>query len=290
MKTKRIFGSLIAIAVTLVLFSTACSKSNNSSYAPTPSPSPVAPAGVQLTADAKFGNILTDNTGRSLYFFSEDAAGTSTCVGGCAVTWPVFYQANPSIGTGLAASDFTTITRTDGTKQTAYKGWPLYYYAGDSKKGDVNGDAVDNNWFVAKADYTVMVSSAQLVGLDGLNYNDNSLAGTGASTYITDPAGRTLYLFAKDAHNTNNFTKSDFSNDAIWPIDQVSTVGSIPSILDKTQFSVITVYGKSQLVYKGHPMYYFGQDNSQRGNTKGVSFPTPGAAIWKVLNNNTPAL
>jgi predicted lipoprotein with Yx(FWY)xxD motif len=284
MKTKRIFNSLIAVAITLVLLSTACSKSKSNA------PAPVAVTGVVLTTDAKFGDILTDNAGRSLYFFSNDAAGTSTCVGGCAVTWPVFYQANPSIGTGLAAGDFTTITRTDGTKQTAYKGWPLYYYMSDSKKGDVNGDAVANIWFVGKADYSVMVSNAQLVGLDGANYNDQGQAGTGSSTYITDPAGRTLYLFSKDTHDTNIFTKSDFSNDALWPIDQVSTVGSIPSILDKTQFSVITVFGKSQLVYKGHPMYFFGQDNSLRGSTKGVSYPTPGAAIWKVLNNNTAVL
>jgi hypothetical protein len=37
-------------------------------------------------------------------------------------------------------------------------------------------------------------------------------------------------------------------------------------------------------------MYFFGQDNTKRGNTKGVSFPTPGAAIWKVLNTKTNAL
>jgi predicted lipoprotein with Yx(FWY)xxD motif len=286
MKSKRIFNSLIAVAIALVLLSTACSKSNPKPNVPTP----VAVTGVVLTTDVKFGSILTDNAGRSLYFFSKDAATTSTCVGGCVVTWPVFYQANPSIGTGLTAGDFTTITRTDGTKQTAYKGWPLYYYMGDSKKGDVTGDAIGSVWFVGKADYSVMVSNAQLVGLDGVNYNDQGVAGTGASMYITDPAGRTLYLFSHDTHDTNVFTKSDFSNDAVWPIDQVSTVGSIPSTLDKTQFSVITVFGKSQLVYKGHPMYYFGGDNSVRGSTKGVSVPTPGAAIWNIQNNNTPVL
>jgi predicted lipoprotein with Yx(FWY)xxD motif len=129
-----------------------------------------------------------------------------------------------------------------------------------------------------------------LVGLDGANYNDQSLAGTGASAYLVDPAGRTLYLFTKDTHNTNTFTKPDFSNDSVWPLDFVQAIGSIPSILDKTQFSIITTFGKTQLAYKGHPLYYFGQDNSVRGNTKGVSFPTPGAAVWKVINNNTSAL
>ena len=70
---------------------------------------------------------------------------------------------------------------------------------------------------------------------------------------------------------------------------EVTGVGSIPSMLDKTQFVTITVFGKTQLVYKGHPMYNFGQDAGVKGSTKGVSFPTPGAAIWKVLNANTPA-
>jgi predicted lipoprotein with Yx(FWY)xxD motif len=286
MKTNRNFNSLIAIATILVLFTTACSKSNSSA----PKPATPSVTGVQLTANATFGNILTDNTGRSLYFFADDAAGTSTCIGGCAVTWPVFYQANPTIGTGLSASDFSKITRTDGTMQTTYKGWPVYYYTGDSKAGDVKGDAFVNLWFVGKADYSVMVSDAQLVGADGLNYNDQGLPGTVQSMYITNPSGQTLYLFTKDTHDTNNFTASNFSNNSAWPIDTLSAVGSIPSILDKTQFSIITVYGKTQLVYKGHPMYYFGKDDSMRGSTKGVSYPTPDAAIWKVQNNNTPVL
>ena len=53
MKTKRIFNSLIAAAIALVLLSTACSKSNPKPNAPTP----VAVTGVVLTTDAKFGNI-----------------------------------------------------------------------------------------------------------------------------------------------------------------------------------------------------------------------------------------
>jgi predicted lipoprotein with Yx(FWY)xxD motif len=61
-------------------------------------------------------------------------------------------------------------------------------------------------------------------------------------------------------------------------------------VFDKTQFTTINVFGKTQLVYKGHPLYRFGQDASTRGNTKGVSFPTPGAAIWKVTNSTTVVL
>jgi predicted lipoprotein with Yx(FWY)xxD motif len=261
-----------------------CSK--HSGYSGTTSSGP----SVQLTSVANFGNILTDGNGRSLYFFFDDADSNSTCDGGCSAIWPTFYAENPNFGSGLNSSDFAVITRADGTKQTTYKGWPLYYYAGDSKVGDVTGDKVNNLWAVAKADYSVMVAVGQLVGLDGVNYNDQSLAGTGVSQYLTDPYGRTLYLFTKDSANTNKFTKPDFSNNPIWPIDQTNSVGSIPSILDSSEFGVISVYGKNQLTFERRPLYYFGQDDSLRGATKGVSYPTPGAAIWKVLNNNTPAL
>jgi predicted lipoprotein with Yx(FWY)xxD motif len=286
MKTQKLRNALIAALAVVGLITASCKKSSTDQAPATPA----AVTGFQLTQNAKFGNILTDNNGKSLYFFSDDAAAAATCTGGCAVVWPAFYTANPSIGTGLAASDFSVTTRADGSKQNTYKGWPLYYYQNDAKAGDTNGDAIDKTWFIAKADYTVMLSSAQLVGLDGANYNDQSLAGTGISSYIVDPAGRTLYIFTKDTHNTNTFTKPDFSNDNVWPLDFVATVGSIPSTLDKTQFTIITTFGKTQLAYKGHPLYFFGQDNSVRGSTKGVSFPTPGLAVWKVNNSSTTAL
>ncbi|MBL4675626.1 MAG: hypothetical protein JKY70_05400 [Mucilaginibacter sp.] len=286
MKTQRSSYVLIAAFTLLTFFTVSCKKSS-----PKPDPGEsTTVTGVQLTQDTKFGSILTDNKGRSLYFFGKDAATTSTCVEGCALVWPAFYVTNPSIGTGLAATDFGEITRTDGSKQTTYKGWPLYYYKDDAKAGDTNGDAIGGILFVGKADYSVMIANAQLVGHDGAQYNDQGVAGTGASNYLVDANGHTLYLFSKDTHNTNNFTKPDFSNDGVWPLYAAASVGSVPSTLDQTQFSVITVFSKMQLVYKGHPLYYFGQDNATRGNTKGVSFPTPGAAIWKILNSNTAVL
>lgn len=247
------------------------------------------PADIKLTASATLGNVITDNNGRSLYFFANDAAGVSNCAGGCAVTWPVFYKANPAVGTGLSTADFGEITRTDGAKQTTYKGWPLYYFASDAAAGDVKGDAVGGTWMIAKADYMVMLGNAQLVGGDGAQYNENGVAGTGASKYITDDRGRTLYLFGRDTANQNTFTNATLSNDNIWPMYQVTTLTSVPTVLTKADFKLITVFGKSQLVFKGHPMYFFGQD-TQRGNTKGVSVPTPGAGVWKIQNNSTPAI
>jgi predicted lipoprotein with Yx(FWY)xxD motif len=56
--------------------------------------------------------------------------------------WPVFYAANISAPQGLNASDFGTITRSDGKQQTTYKGYPLYFFIGDHKPGDINGNNV----------------------------------------------------------------------------------------------------------------------------------------------------
>lgn len=280
------FICLLTIVTGIMIAGSACKKSssNNSSNPP------ANPTGVVLTANSTFGNIITDNKGRTLYFFFNDAASGSACTGDCLVEWPAFYEDNLTIGAGLNAADFGVITRTDGKKQSTFKSWPLYYFQDDTKSGDVNGDKVANLWAVAKADYTVMVANGQLVGADGVNYNDQGIAATGTSMYLTDPTGRTLYLFSKDSANRNKFTKSDFSNDAFWPIDQVTAVGSIPSVLNKDQFATISVFGKTQLACKGRPLYFFGQDQSVKGATKGVSVPTPGAGIWKVINNNTPPL
>src|SRR5664279_1024955 len=117
------FLSIIALG----MFSS-CSKSSGGYGSTTP---PVTPpttpaAAFQLKTDSHFGSILADGNGNTLYFFSLDADGKSACNAGCLAVWPVSYSANTTLGTGLNASDFSSITRSDGTKQSTYKGWPLY--------------------------------------------------------------------------------------------------------------------------------------------------------------------
>lgn len=236
--------------------------------------------GIQFREDAKFGTILTDKDGKTLYFFAMDASGTSACTGGCETIWPVYYSADASTDMAVNQADIGTLTRADGSKQTTYKGWPLYYYASDAATNDVKGDGVNDIWFVAKPDYVLMVVRNQLIGANGIHYKEDLSIGDGLTTYFTDAKGRTLYAFAPDKFNTNTFTKEDFSNDAVWPIYQV-TAGPVPSIVAQTAFANINVFGKTQLTYKGWPLYYFGQD-MQRGDNKGVSVPQPG--VWPVVN------
>jgi predicted lipoprotein with Yx(FWY)xxD motif len=273
-------SSLLYIVVATCLISVSCSKSSSNDNNPT-TPKP----NIQLMNNATFGNILADSLGRTLYFFSLDVSGASACTGGCLAAWPVFLKENPTLSAGLNASDFAVITRSDGSKQTTYKGWPLYYFAQDANAGDVNGDNVSNVWFVAKPDYSVMVAKAQLVGLDGVQYKSNYTPGAESTFFVVDSVGKTLYAFSPDKLNTNTWTKADFSNNAAWPIAEIGGVNQVPSFLSKADFGSIQVFGKTQLTFKGWPLYYFGGDASTRGNTKGVSVPTPG--IWPIVNNNT---
>ncbi len=283
---------LTYLSLIVLIGLSSCSKKNesiNPSSDPYGNPvgtPPPASTGLQLSVNAKFGNILTDGNGRTLYFFSNDATGTSSCTGGCEVAWPVYYAGNETAPAGIAAADISTITRTDGKKQTTYKGWPLYYYAGDAVKTDVNGDGSGGTWFVAKPDYSVMLANNQLVGANGTKYLEGGVEGTGITQYLTDAKGRTLYAYAPDTFNANTFTKPDLSNNSVWPIYE-SDVLNVPSALKKDLFFQITSVGKKQLTYKGHPLYYYGSD-AQRGDNKGVSVPKPG--VWPILTLNTAAL
>ncbi len=274
MKTKTLIYCLV-----LLLVMHACHKED--------SPLPLESGNtVQLSSTAAFGNILTDSAGKTLYFFSSDANGTSGCTGGCLINWPIFYTANLRLPNELTATDFGTITRSDGQLQTTYKGWPLYYYVQDDDAGDVYGDRVGDVWYVAKPDYSLMLAKTQLVGKDSVQYDSTATPGTSTTLYITDDWGRTLYAFAPDSFNLNKFTKPDFSNDAVWPIFGSDKLGQVPSALPANDFQIIDVYGRKQFTYRGWPMYYFGADSMMRGKTLGVSVPAPG--VWPVFLRSSP--
>jgi len=104
---------------------------------------------VKVKTNEKIGIYLTDAKGMTLYQFKKDSPGKSACAGDCLTKWPLYYQEHVAPTGDLKASDFATISREDGKKQTTYKGMPLYYFAGDKAPGDVNGQGARDVWFVA---------------------------------------------------------------------------------------------------------------------------------------------
>jgi predicted lipoprotein with Yx(FWY)xxD motif len=95
------------------------------------------------------GSYLTDGMGRTLYFFTKDSDGTSACTGACLAKWPPFAPESVVAPSLLKASDFITVSRSEGTQQTEYMGRPLYYFANDTNPGDMNGNGFNNLWYVA---------------------------------------------------------------------------------------------------------------------------------------------
>ncbi|MCF8363603.1 MAG: fasciclin domain-containing protein [Prolixibacteraceae bacterium] len=235
---------------------------------------------VLLSNITDYGDILTDYKGNSLYFFTKDAqADASACIGNCLDNWPVFDNGNLYLPEGLARADFNRFERADGEMQVTYKGWPLYFFANDQNPGDINGEDVINSWYLAKPDYTVMLMDNQLVGADGINYTGDYEQGDEMVQYFVDGNGNTLYAWGNDYYMRNNFTAEDLSNNGAWPVYEEDNVVA-PSVLNAGDFGSIDVYGKTQITYKGWPLYYFGNDNMERGSTKGVSVPKPG--VWPV--------
>jgi len=102
-------------------------------------------------ANGAVGAFLTGPNGMTLYTFAADSANTTACTGACATKWPPFVlqgTATVKAGDGVTGT-LATFARPDGAMQVTYNGIPLYYYSGDTKAGDTNGQGLFGKWFVA---------------------------------------------------------------------------------------------------------------------------------------------
>jgi predicted lipoprotein with Yx(FWY)xxD motif len=102
-------------------------------------------------ASSGLGDILVDADGRTLYAFTKDKGDQSACSGECASNWPAL-TGTATAGTGVQAALLSTAMQANGDNQVTYGGRPLYYFAGDAKPGDTNGQGVGSVWFAVSAD------------------------------------------------------------------------------------------------------------------------------------------
>jgi predicted lipoprotein with Yx(FWY)xxD motif len=113
-------------------------------------------------AHSKFGDILVDSHGRTLYLFEADKSSSSTCYGACASLWPpLTVTGTPKAGPNVKASLLGTTKRTDGTTEVTYAGHPLYYYAPDTAAGDFTGQGLNQfgaAWYVVSSNGTAVTS------------------------------------------------------------------------------------------------------------------------------------
>jgi predicted lipoprotein with Yx(FWY)xxD motif len=99
---------------------------------------------VVKVAKSRFGLILVDSKGITLYDFPPDKGTTSVCYGACAALWPpLLTNGKPLAGPGVRASLLGTTKRKNGKLEVTYGGHPLYYFVTDRKPGQTTGQGVN---------------------------------------------------------------------------------------------------------------------------------------------------
>jgi predicted lipoprotein with Yx(FWY)xxD motif len=104
---------------------------------------PTTRSATVTTARTGLARILVDGRGRSLYLFEKDTHGRSACARTCAAYWPpLLTNGRPVAIKGAKASLLGSIRRADGSRQVSYAGHPLYFFSGDSGRGQTNGEGL----------------------------------------------------------------------------------------------------------------------------------------------------
>lgn len=242
-------GALLTIAAAIAVLATACG-GGTANDNPNPQNNNNPGVSVAIGNSASLGNHLVAGDGRTLYYFGLDrpADATHTAVSncgasdGCLALWPIFHVQAPLLGTGLNAADFGEIVRDDGAKQTTYKGWPLYFFAGDAKAGDTHGDNFEV-WYVIKDPFYSAVAMTR---------------SGGPAIYLADPAGRTLYIDARDSAGSDPTCVNACLNN--WLPFSAGT-GPLPTGIDAAKLTTVTrPDGRAQSAFDGHLLYYFAHD------------------------------
>lgn len=103
---------------------------------------------IMMGKNAMHPSFVTAANDMTLYTFDNDGANQSTCTGGCATTWSAYLETG-TVPTSMPAH-LGAFKRTDGSMQYTWDNKPLYFYSGDKKVGDTNGDGIDGVWHIAK--------------------------------------------------------------------------------------------------------------------------------------------
>ena len=205
---------------------------------------------------------MADAAGRTLYTYGADTPGDcnylplSGCAADCAISWPPFNGGPRLLAPGLDDSAFGTIVRSDGSPQTTYYGWPLYYYKSDTARGMLTGQAKSKTWHAA----TVIPAEIVIMKIDVLKF-------------LGDEGGRTLYTFSQDTKGTADASPVSACLgaclDAYRPFEKNRILAV--SSLAAADFSLfVRADGAQQVAYRGSPLYRAAAD-LKAGDMNGVS-------------------
>lgn len=147
MRTRRIGGLLALTLATAIAVGTTVAAATTTT------------ATLKTATVQGLGTVLVSGNGHTLYRFTSDKKGSSSCTGGCATVWPpllVTGAAKPTAGKGVTSSKLGTIKRANGQLQVSYGGYALYRYSGDTKAGEAKGEGVEKSWYALAASGTLV--------------------------------------------------------------------------------------------------------------------------------------
>jgi predicted lipoprotein with Yx(FWY)xxD motif len=140
--------SFIVAVIAAPLVFAACSSSPSSNSSNTSTSSGSSAAIVTTANNPKYGKILVDNEGRTLYTLTN-AGKPIPCLGSCTHIWPPLFvpAGNKSLTGGPG------VTGLAGTHIVTVQGYPLFRYSGDTAAGEANGNGISSyggTWYVIK--------------------------------------------------------------------------------------------------------------------------------------------
>jgi predicted lipoprotein with Yx(FWY)xxD motif len=227
-------------------------------------------ASINLATDAKYGKILTDAKGMTLYMYTKDEANKSNCNEGCLKAWPpLLTYGAPKLGDGVDASLVGTADLADGSKIVTYNKMPLYYWVKDTKPGDTTGIGVGGVWYVVSND-------GKIVGVEAtINIANDAKFGK----ILVDGKGMTLYMYTKDEANKSNCNAACLKN---WPPVLTSGTPKLGENVDASLIGTADLADGSKIVtYNKMPLYYWVKD-TKPGDTTGVGVGN----VWYVVSND----
>jgi predicted lipoprotein with Yx(FWY)xxD motif len=202
---------------------------------------------VTIRTSPFLGNYLADAAGRTLYYYGSDLPGDCTnppvsrCTADCLVTWPPYNAGARALAPGLDDAAFGTIQNSNGTYQTTYYGWPLYYYKDDTAPAQIAGQGKAKVWHVVEVKLPSVVIMRE-----------------GSTRYLADSAGRTLYVSSADQIGNDDVDpESHCAGPCLMAFQRMNARNhAVVQSLEQDDFwSFVNPDGSQQLGYKGAPLY-----------------------------------
>jgi predicted lipoprotein with Yx(FWY)xxD motif len=146
-------------------------------------------ATVAILKTSQFGPLLVASNGHTLYRYTVDGKGVNRCSSDstCNAYWPALVVkkgTKPTVGSGVSAKLVGTIAAAHGMVQITYAGYPLYYFSGDKKSGQENGQAFDKQWYVVNAAGAMVKQAVQAASSSSSSAgSSSSSSGSGGYSY-----------------------------------------------------------------------------------------------------------